>query len=319
MRSEGQARSTREITSLPKYLDMPNADVILKTSDLVHFRVHKSVLVASSPFFGDMFSLPQPPNDPLAASYALPVVHLSENAVVLNSLISMLYPVPPEIPPSSDNILALLAAATKYDMDTVQSSIRTEVGRRGLLSSNDAGVFRVYATAYRNGLIPELEAAARLTLGHPLTFESLGDELKLFEGRALRDLVEFRLRSIRSFCSKWESFSSLESGPFKSWSNCRKDYTWIQDCRRFGSIPVERFTGTIPTSVQLRDKYLMSLQSHVSTTDCHSCAMVHIFEGENLCVKMKDIAVEAWNVPFSMSAEELLEEGTFCRLKLILP
>jgi hypothetical protein len=95
---------------------MPNADVILQSSDLVPFRVHKSVLVASSPFFSDMFSLPQP-ND--AAPNELPVVNLSENAEVLNSLISMLYPVPPEVPRSSYYILLLLAAAEKYDMDTV--------------------------------------------------------------------------------------------------------------------------------------------------------------------------------------------------------
>jgi hypothetical protein len=70
---------------------MPNADVILQSSDLSHFRVNKSVLISSSPFFGDMFSLPQPPND--AATDELPTVQLPENSEVLNSLISMLYPV----------------------------------------------------------------------------------------------------------------------------------------------------------------------------------------------------------------------------------
>ncbi|KAF8472254.1 hypothetical protein DFH94DRAFT_614366, partial [Russula ochroleuca] len=125
--------------------DMPNADVILQSSDLVHFRVHRSVLVASSPFFSDMFSLPQAQNDP--APDDLPVVQLSEDAEVLNSLISVLYPVPPEIPRSSDDVLALLAAATKYDMEEAQSSIRAEVSRKGLLSSTPAEVYRAYAVA----------------------------------------------------------------------------------------------------------------------------------------------------------------------------
>ena len=106
------------------------ADVILQSSDLVNFRVNKSVLATSSPLFSDIFTLPQPPND--TAPDELPVVHVSEDAVVLNSLISMLYPVPPEMPSSSDDLLALLAATAKYDMDTIRSSIRAEAsGRHG--------------------------------------------------------------------------------------------------------------------------------------------------------------------------------------------
>ncbi len=96
---------------------MLNADVILRSSDLVDFRVHKSVLAMSSPFFSDMFSLPQPRND--AAPDDLPVVCVSEDAEVLNSLISMLYPVPPKIPNSSERIYDVLDAAAKYDMDVI--------------------------------------------------------------------------------------------------------------------------------------------------------------------------------------------------------
>jgi hypothetical protein len=115
---------------------MPDADIILQSSDLVKFRVHKSVLVTSSPIFGDMFSLPQPAND--FAPDGLPVLRLSEAADVLNSLISMLYPVLPEMPHSTDDILALLAATDKYDMGAVQSFIRAEASRRGLLSPTDS-------------------------------------------------------------------------------------------------------------------------------------------------------------------------------------
>jgi hypothetical protein len=77
-----------------------------------------------------MFSLPQPSNDESAGE--LPIVPVPEDATVLNSLVSMLYPVPPEIPKSYDAILALLSAAQKYDMVTVQSSIRAEASRRAI-------------------------------------------------------------------------------------------------------------------------------------------------------------------------------------------
>ena len=76
------------------------------------------------------------------------------------------------MPLSSDNILSLLAVAAKYDMEKAQSLIRAEINRRGLLSSTPAEIFRVYAVAYSKRLIPEVETAARLTLGHSLTFKS---------------------------------------------------------------------------------------------------------------------------------------------------
>ena len=311
-RSDGQAGSTLKVISPPKYSDMPNADVILQSSDLVHFRVHKSVLVTSSPFFGDMFSLPQPTND--AAPEELPIVRLSEDSEVLNSLISILYPVHPEIPPSSDNILALLSAAAKYDMEAVQTFIRAEVSRRGLLlptGADSAEVYRVYAVAYSKRLIPEVVAAARFTLGYPLTFESLGDSLRLFEGRALRDLADFRLRSILNLCSNWKSFSDCLKGPSKVWVGCPKVKakdddrlpSWLRDCLQLelmvedeSELEEDRFAETIPTSSQLCDKYLKALQSHVEEKNCHFCMKVHALEGEKYCAKMKDILAQAWNV-----------------------
>ena len=306
---------------------MPNADIILQSSDLVHFRVHKSALVASSPFFADMFSLPQPLND--ATPDGLPIVHLSEDAEVLNSLISMLYSVALEMPHSSDKILALLSAVAKYDMDAAQSCIRAEITRRGLLSSAGAGVFGVYAVAYSKGLIPEVAAAARLTLGYQLTFESLGDALRLFEGRALRDLADFRLRTAQSLHSNWESFLDCREGPSKIWVDCpteksgtdsdiRRLPNWLSGCLQLGlvrlipttlsgvtSVKMNRgkFTETIPTFVHLYNKYLKALQNHVKEKDCNFCMKVHILEGENFCAKMKDILTKAWNAPTPMSGE----------------
>lgn len=55
-----------------------------------------------------------------------------------------------------------------------------------------AQVFRVYAIASRNELTPEKETIARLILDQPMTFEHLGDELRLFEGWALSELARFR-------------------------------------------------------------------------------------------------------------------------------
>jgi hypothetical protein len=115
---------------LPECLDISNADVIIQSSDFANFRVHKAILASSSQFFRDMFSLPQPSDNETVDG--LPFVHLSEDADLVRSLITVLYPIPPEISTSYERVLALLAAAQKYDMSAVQSSIRAEVVRREL-------------------------------------------------------------------------------------------------------------------------------------------------------------------------------------------
>ncbi|KAH8983116.1 hypothetical protein EDB92DRAFT_1804072, partial [Lactarius akahatsu] len=85
------------------------ADVVLRSSDLVSFHVHKSILAMSSPFFTDLFSLPQPPDDEVIEG--LPVVQVPEDAELLHSLFTVLYPIPSAIPESYEKTLALLAAS----------------------------------------------------------------------------------------------------------------------------------------------------------------------------------------------------------------
>jgi 4-hydroxyphenylpyruvate dioxygenase-like putative hemolysin len=78
--SQGHIAS-RDSSSLPGCLDTSEADVILQLSDHVNFRVHKLILVSSSQFFKEMFSLPQPPDGEVMDG--LPVVHVSEDAELM--------------------------------------------------------------------------------------------------------------------------------------------------------------------------------------------------------------------------------------------
>ncbi|KAI9466891.1 hypothetical protein BJY52DRAFT_1162110, partial [Lactarius psammicola] len=173
--------------SVPLCLDTPDASIIVRSSDKVNFRVHKSVLAMSSPFFKDLLSLPQPPDDELVDS--LPVIQLSEDAGLLNSLLSLFYPISPITPGSYEKVFALLAACQKYDMESVQSYIRAEIQRGTFPAPVAAQAFSACAVAGSMGLVPEMENAARLTLGRPMTFESLGEELRSLKGRALCDLI----------------------------------------------------------------------------------------------------------------------------------
>ncbi|KAN0137921.1 hypothetical protein V8E53_004405 [Lactarius tabidus] len=177
---------------VPLRLNLPDASIIVRSSDQVNFRVHKSLLAMSSPFFEDLLSLPQPPDDDLADG--LPVVQLSEDAGLLNCLVSLLYPIhrPPITPRSYEKVFALLAACQKYDMSSIQSDIRDKVERGTFPAPVRAQAFRAYALASSLGLITEMEDAARLTLSQPMTFESLGEGLRYFKGQALCELIRYR-------------------------------------------------------------------------------------------------------------------------------
>src|SRR5258708_19285203 len=176
--------------------DVPDPDLILRSSDLVDFRVHKPVLTMASPVFKDLFTHP-PPSDSKSNDH-LPVVKLPEDSELINSLISVIYPVDKAVPNSYEKVLYLLvtwsaveltlyhkvlyllAACQKYDMVSAQSFIRSEVSCGRFPAPMGVEAFPAYAIAMGKKLIPGIENAARQTLNHPMTFEILGEVLLLF-------------------------------------------------------------------------------------------------------------------------------------------
>ena len=86
--------------------DVSDTNLILRSSDLVDFRVHKSVLAVVSPFFQALLSLPQPSDSETVDGF--PVIHLSEDSELLNWLVSILYHLP-VVPSSYDKVLHVLA------------------------------------------------------------------------------------------------------------------------------------------------------------------------------------------------------------------
>jgi hypothetical protein len=93
-------------TSPLEPFDAPDANLIIQSSDLVNLRVHKPVLAMASPFFKDLLSLPQPSDSETVDG--LPVVRMTESSEVLNSLVSILYPVHTIVPNSYEKVLYLL-------------------------------------------------------------------------------------------------------------------------------------------------------------------------------------------------------------------
>ena len=281
-------------------MDLPDANLVIRSSDLVNFRVHKSVLAVASPFFKDLLSLPQPSDT--ESVDGLPVVQLSEDAELLNSLVSMLYPVRPVIPNSYDKVLYMLAACQKYEMVQVQLSIRAEVDRGSFPAPVGTEVFRAYAIASAKGLIPETENAARLTLDHPMTFESIGEGLRLFDGCALRDLARFRKRCRDNLVTCLKSFLEVNAqGPSCIWVGCPgvKRTTsfsttpttppvlpgWLHRVlsRNNDHLKLQVFTKPLTTPSSIREEYLTAIQTH---TGCTFCSQVYIVNGSTFCVEL---------------------------------
>ena len=290
--TEGYIGPMKEAPPPPEDFNMRNTDVILRSSDGASFRVHRLVLTTASPFFDDLFLLPQPDEDETIDGTH--VICLSEEKEVLHSLITMLYPIPSVLPDSYNKVLDLLIASQKYDMAAVQSSIRAEVSRKSYPLLTGAAVFHTCAIASSKGLIPEMENAARLTLDHPMTFESIGDELRLFNGWALRDLVSYRKRCRDSLIQCLESFLDCRVGPSKIWTYClHTKITQLQSpdqsylARWLRDLIVQTikdlkqsYTRPLLKQQGFRKQYIAALQKHIGETSCIFCSRVHVEEGD---------------------------------------
>ena len=259
----------------------------------------------ASPFFRDLLSLPQPSDSETVDG--LPVVQLSEDAELLKSLVSMIYPVSPSTPDSYEAVLYLLAACQKYDMIPVQFSIRARVDCGDFPGPVGTEVFRAYAIASSKGLVPETEKAARLTLEHPMTFESLGEGLRLFDGCALRDLAKYRKRCVDNLVTCLKSFELPGPGPPIIWVGCPDvmplSHSWeapasavlpswlSQVLSQSGNdLKLQVFTHPLATSSSIRAVYLTSLQKH---TSCNFCLQVQAMKGLTFCAKLESELAKA--------------------------
>jgi len=217
------------------------------------------------------------------------MVELSEDSDLLNTLVSMLYPLHPVIPKSYEKVLYslatfsatapnlcykvlyLLAACQKYEMVAVQSSIRDKVSQGEFPAPTGTEAFSAYAIASGRGLIPEMESAARQTLDHPMTFKILGEGLQLFEGWALQDLANFRNRYRDNLVSCFKSFLNIEKSNLNIWIPCAS-YNYSPSGRNSSTgsysrsdLPMSNTNRSLPSWLaELYEKHLNDLQKAFS-------------------------------------------------------
>ena len=169
-------------------------------------------------------------------------------------------------------------------MVSVQSLIRAKVKLGEFPAPKGAEAFHAYAIASGKGLVSEMEDAAGQSLDHPMTFEALGEGLRLFGGWALRDLVSFRKRCRDSYIACLDSFIEVQlSGP---WVGCPKLVSglpspepklsiWLKKLllrnqRELGS---QNFTHPLDVYSRIHQEFFTAaFQNHAN---CNFCLGVH--------------------------------------------
>jgi hypothetical protein len=152
---------TSHHTTLHPFDDVSSADAILQSSDAVQFHVVKGFMSYASPFFQDMFTLPQETpsaNGPLKK----PVIPMTEDSNTLEDLLPLCYPPPSCATPLTENLDRLrcaLMGAIKYDM---HGAIRILREKLDLCIHNDP--IGVYAIATSLDLTETYVKAAKYAL-----------------------------------------------------------------------------------------------------------------------------------------------------------
>ena len=164
----------------------PGGDIILRTqgSPSHDFRAHRAFLSYASPFFADMFSLPQPGSDG-SGEAGLGVVDVTDPPRALVLILKLIYPC---LPPDIDNLDLLVEAlvvADKYNIESSRAKLRKELTK----FTNEAPL-RVYAIASRFGFDEEAEAASTLTTTRYLpALTDLPDDMKYVPVSSYHKLV----------------------------------------------------------------------------------------------------------------------------------
>ncbi|KAI0642186.1 hypothetical protein C8Q79DRAFT_238296 [Trametes meyenii] len=126
----GRPSTRQPIPSVTEPFNAPNADLILRSSDSVDFRVSRVIIsYASSTFLQQLrpFELAEesvPTDGPRSSTgeRSLPVYSMTEDSIVVDTLLRMLYPVAHDLARLSDPALFLdvLEAAHKYALEKAE-------------------------------------------------------------------------------------------------------------------------------------------------------------------------------------------------------
>jgi hypothetical protein len=181
-------------------------------------------------------------------------------------------------------------------MVSVQSFIRAEVSRGAFPMPQGAEAFTAYAIASAKQLIPEMENAVRLTLVQPLTFESLGEGLRLFDGLAWRNLLDYRRRCRNKFLTCLDSLQVVACSRF--WVGCSEVMPlrdplqntalpmWLSGLfsRNRCELKLQNITSPLDIHSRIYEECNTAFEKHAS---CSVCLRAHLKVGPTLYGEIK--------------------------------
>lgn len=116
----------------PAPFNRADASFVLRSSDLVDFRVHKEILSIASPAFEGMLTIPQPsqnsPNLP-AETTPTPILSLPEDSQTLDGLFRLIYPTERKRLTTVEAIGKVLEASIKYGIDSAATQMTSLLKR----------------------------------------------------------------------------------------------------------------------------------------------------------------------------------------------
>lgn len=180
----------------PPFYEDPQGDIILRTSDAVDLRACKAILSRASPFFKDLFQLPQPAQSEASSPSddfhdGIPVLSMTEDAITISTVLQICYPTPSPVLNDLSLVKKLLEAGRKYQL-TIISSLGEEALKEGKFLEKDP--IEIYAICCRYGLIDGARTAARWSLRLPSTifYNAYSTELDHISATAYLRLLQYR-------------------------------------------------------------------------------------------------------------------------------
>ena len=250
-----QALPLRPAISHEKILfDYLDADLILCSLDSYEFRVLKMYIVHNSPILEEKLLIsPTTQHKPISSTIsaesgvnsesslnAHPVVQPHIDGAILFNLLTYIFPVPPALPSTVEQVMELLSVAQMYKMDVVVTYIRNYIAQQEPPLILEETAFLIHSLSQKQALRHEALQAARCALSFTIfTFPDLEKKLDMMPGALLYELWKYRERIRSNLASDLREIK-------------RSDALAILGELKCGS---ESFTESIPSW----------LQSHIST------------------------------------------------------
>ena len=221
------ADATSQTPSFDPAFTDEDAQIILRSSDNMQYRMHTVVLRTTSGFFRDMLALPRAVGSQVAAQQSESIV-LDETSEVLGKLFRMISGLKYG-DFSFDMFQGILKAAYKYDMEGTVDTLRRFTTLPDFLSQP----LEIYALAAQYGWEREAKAASKLTLALPIHLKEYETVLETIPSRYLLRLLKLHRERKTAFQrTAFESvlggrrakFFGLEKCDCRAWSSKGREF-----------------------------------------------------------------------------------------------